>query len=572
MSLLPWAWALTLPGLFLTAAGVGRGRQAGIASLAGPLLMGLAGLAWIVGPRRPIEVKLGNWLPFLPDGSLHLRLDGLSAVMLVVVGLVAFCIYLYSLAYMDDEQGQPHSGKRRFFVYLDFFVASMGLLVTGGTVAVLLVGWACVGLASFLLISFYRERPGTLAAGMQALAANAVGDGALLLVAVLVPAGCGDLTTLQTGPCTALVGPTALAALILIAAVAKSAQGPLYFWLPSAMAGPTPVSALIHAATMVAAGVYLLARTHALLAVAPSVLIVCAWLGVLTAVPSAIASLQQENFKRGIAYSTLSQLGYMFAAVGFGAPFAAMFHLITNAAFKALLFLTSGVVIHGMGGRELLADLQGMQHERQMRPAMWLFLIGSLALIGVPIVTAGAFSKDEILEAGLRSQPLLGGLLLLTVFLTGLYSGRLYFAVFGGAPNPRHPHPPSGLLIWPLVPLALGAILLGYVEYPAGGLSGLLGPVLGEVERASLVSPIGLAAAALGLAGFGAAYLWRQRSPTEVPILRLGGLPWVEATAGASRGLAEGVAALHTGRLSSYLLTSVVGLAVILLLARTVAR
>ena len=571
MNLLPWAWALTLPGLFLTAAGVGRGRWAGIASVPGPLLMGLAGLVWIVGGQRPVEVKLANWLPFLPDGTLHLRVDGLSAAMLAVVGLVAFCIYLYSLAYMDDEHGQPHPGKRRFFTYLDFFVAAMGVLVTAGTVAVLLVGWACVGLASFLLISFYRERPGTLGAGVQALAANAVGDGALLLVAVLVPFGCGDLTTLQSGQCTSLVGPSVLAALILIAAAAKSAQGPLYFWLPSAMAGPTPVSALIHAATMVAAGVYLLARTHALLEAAPGVLAATAWIGVLTAIPSALASLQQENFKRGIAYSTLSQLGYMFAGVGFGAPFAAMFHLITHASFKALLFLTSGVVIHAMEGEERLQNLQGMQRERAMRPAMWLFLIGSLALIGVPVVTAGSFSKDTILEAGLHSQPLLGWLLILTVFLTGLYSGRLFFAVFGGPANPRHPHPPAGLLIWPLVPLALGAILLGYLEFPSGGLSRLLESAVGHVEGAhTLISPIGLLAGALGLAGFGVAYLWRQRSGEVAPVLRLGGLPWVDATARASRGLADGVAALHTGRLSTYLLTSVVGLAVILLLARTV--
>ena len=583
MNLLPWAWVLPLPGLFLTAFGVGR---AGVASVAGPLLVGLAGLAWIFGgvaAGGAAEVKLANWLPLLPDGTLHLRLDGLAAAMLAVVGLVSFCIYVYSLAYMDvwDEAEQrwvAHPHKRLFFVYLDFFVATMALLVLAGTVAVLLIGWAGVGLASFLLISFYRGDPhyhgeeAPLTAGLKALAANAVGDGALLLAAVLVPLGCGDLTTLQTPQCGSLIGPDALAALILIAAAAKSAQGPLYFWLPSAMAGPTPVSALIHAATMVAAGVYLLARTHDLLEAAPAVLAATAWVGMITALLSALASLQQANFKRGIAYSTLSQLGYMFAGVGFGAPFAAFFHLVTHASFKALLFLTAGVVIHGMDGEERLAELRGMQHEPQMRPAMWAFLIGSLSLIGVPVITAGAFSKDGILEAGLRTQPLLGALLVGTVFLTGLYIGRLFFGVFGGPRNPPeadHPHAPGPLLIWPLAPLAFGAILLGYLEYPGHGLSRLLGPVVGPPESAvGLITPIGLVAGLLGLAGFGVAYWWSQRAGAGARLPETG-LRWVDATATASYDLADQVAAIHSGRLGAYVLTSVVGLAVVLLLAKT---
>jgi NADH-quinone oxidoreductase subunit L len=266
------------------------------------------------------------------------------------------------------------------------------------------------------------------------------------------------------------------------------------------MAGPTPVSALIHAATMVAAGVYLLVRTHALLAAAPTVLLVTAWIGVLTAVLSALASLQQTNFKRGIAYSTLSQLGYMFAGVGFGAAFPAFFHLVTHASFKALLFLTAGVVIHALGGEERLANLRGMQRVAALQPARWCFLIGSLALIGVPIVTSGAFSKDGILEAGLHSQPLLGAVLVGTVFLTGLYSGRLFFIVFDGPREGSEPHAPSPLMIWPLVPLAIGAILLGYVEFPAHGLSGLVGPAVAEAELVGLISPVGLVAAVLGLA------------------------------------------------------------------------
>jgi NADH-quinone oxidoreductase subunit L len=573
--LLPWAWLLPLPGLLMTAAGVGR--RPGTASLLGPLLVGLAGLSWIFAGGVPAEVRLANWLPFLPDGSLHLRIDGLSAAMLAAVGLVSFCIYVYSLAYMTDEQGRPHPGRRRFFAYLDFFVASMALLVLAGTLAVLLVGWAGVGLASFLLISFYKDDPHyhgeehPLTAGLKALAANAVGDGALLLAAALVPVGCGALTTLQTAACTAGPGGAGLlAVLLLIAASAKSAQGPLYFWLPSAMAGPTPVSALIHAATMVAAGVYLLVRVYELLALVPGVLVATAWIGVLTALLSALASLQQRNFKRGIAYSTLSQLGYMFAGVGFGAPFAAFFHLLTHAFFKALLFLTAGVVIHTMQGRvddpEDLEQIRGLQ--KALPRAMLAFLIGSLSLIGVPLITAGAFSKDGILEAGLQSQPLLGGLLTAGVFLTGLYAGRLFFIVFSGPPNPARPHRPDPLLLWPLAPLALGALLLGYLEYPIPLLSSLLAPVVGHAEPVHLISPVGLAAAALGLAGFGVAYFWSQRAGARAR-LPITGLPWVKTTADAGQELATQVAALNTGRLSVYVLTSIVGLAVVLLLART---
>ena len=572
-ALLPWAWVLPLPGLLLTA--LGLGRRPGIASVAGPLLVGLAGLLWMLGDRVPAEVRYPGWLPFLPDGALHLRLDGLAAAMLAVVGLVSFCIYLYSLAYMEDNQGRPHPGQRRFFVYLDFFLVSMSLLVLAGNLAVLLIGWACVGLASFLLIAFYRGDPHyhgleePLYAGLKALAANAVGDGALLLAVVLVPLGCGDLITLQTQRCTAGPGGAVLLAwLILIAAAAKSAQGPLYFWLPSAMAGPTPVSALIHAATMVAAGVYLLVRTHELLALAPIVLTVTAWVGVGTALLSALASLQQTNLKRGIAYSTLSQLGYMFAAVGFGAPFAAFFHLATHACFKALLFLTAGVVIHSADGEERLDRLAGLQ--RALPAARWYFLIGALALIGLPVVTAGAFSKDLILEAGLVGQPLLGALLIGIVFLTGLYIGRLYFIVFSGPPSSIRVHRPAALLLWPLAPLAAGSLLLGYFEYPVPLLSSLLRPSIGELETLhGLISPLGLVAALLGLAGFGAAYLWRQRAGAEAQ-LPAGGLGWVEGTATGSQALAGQVAAINSGRLGAYILASVLGLAAILLLTRTV--
>ena len=346
MSILAWAWVFTLPGLVLTGLGFPRDRRyAGYASLAGPPVMLIVALAAFVrGGTYPFAIP--NWLPFLPDGAFRTLADELSAFMLIILGFVATLVYVYSLGYMAEDPG-----RRRFFVYLDLFVATMALLVLAGNLAVLLIGWTGVGISSFLLISFWRDRPGTLGAGLQALAANAIGDGALLLAAALVPTGCGALVTLNTPQCTSGLGGTELIALLLfVAAAAKSAQGPLYFWLPNAMAGPTPISALIHAASMVAAGVYLLVRTHALIEIAPYVSVLIAAIGVATALAASVASFFQANFKKGIAFSTVAQLGYMFAAIGVAAPFAGLFHLFTHAAFKALLFLCAGIVIHGAGG------------------------------------------------------------------------------------------------------------------------------------------------------------------------------------------------------------------------------
>lgn len=552
MSWIAWAWLFTLPGLLLTA--LGAGRRPGIASVAGPLAVGLAGLAFVLGDRHEIVVRYAEWLPLVPDGAFMLRVDGLSAAMLCVVGFVSFCVYVYSLSYMHGDPGQ-----RRFFCYLDFFVLAMNLLVLGGTLAVLLAGWAGVGLASFLLIAFWRDRPHTLGAGLQALAANAIGDAALLLVAVLVPYGFGDLTTLFTIGPEQLPGGSfsVLAWLLVTAACAKSAQGLLYFWLPSAMAGPTPVSALIHAATMVAAGVYLLVRTSATLALAPDVLQATAWIGVLTALLASLASLQQTNYKRGLAYSTCSQLGYMFAAVGFGAPFAAFFHLVTHAAFKALLFLCAGAVIHAAHGEEELARLRGL---RQSLPQiMALTLIGSLALIGLPLLTAGAFSKDLILEAGIARAPLLGYTLLAAVLLTGLYTGRLFFGVFGGGEAHGTVHKPDLLMVAPLLPLALGALLLGY-------LGGPLAHLLGAKAEIHAFSPLGLVAGGLGVAGFVLAGFWQRAAHGAARMPSLG-IPWVEPLAATGRGIAAGFAALHSGRLGLYVFTSVLGTAVILYLA-----
>jgi NADH-quinone oxidoreductase subunit L len=567
-----WAWAFTLPGLVLTALGVPSNRRyAGYASLLGPIVVLIVGTGALI-QGNAVEFEVPNWLPFLPDGSFRVLADPLSALLLTILGLVATLVYVYSLGYMADDPG-----RRRFFVYLDLFVATMALLVLAGNLAVLLIGWTGVGVSSFLLISFWRDRPGTLGAGLQALAANAIGDGALLLAASIVPSGCGALLTLNTTQCTAGPGGAEfLAVLLFVAAAAKSAQGPLYFWLPNAMAGPTPISALIHAATMVAAGVYLMARVHGLLAVAPTVSFWIAVIGVATAIAASAASFVQANFKKGIAYSTVAQLGYMFAAVGIGAPFAGLFHLFTHAAFKALLFLSAGVVIHGSGGMEGLADLRGLGRFFPFSRAG--FLIGSLALIGTPIITAGSFSKDAIIDSALSSsQPLVGWLLLLAVLLTGLYTGRLFSMVYLGpvrdAHAVHHDEHAERPMNWSLVPLMVGSVVFGYL---GTFLIGRLGEVLGDIEP--LPSPLnvtGLAAFALGAIGFAIACWYSMRQPAAAPArasdtsYRAAG--WVSALADAGYAVSKAVSHVQTGLLPRYAFGSVLAVAVILF-ARTLAR
>jgi NADH-quinone oxidoreductase subunit L len=579
MPLLAWAWAFTLPGLVLTAFGAfSKSRKTGYASVPGPLVVLVVAVAALVnGGSATVEFQ--NWLPFLPDGAFRSLADELSALLLAILGFVATLVYVYSLDYMADDPG-----RRRFFVYLDLFVATMALLVLAGNLAVLLIGWTGVGISSFLLISFWRDRPGTLSAGLQALAANAVGDGALLLAAVLVPTGCGSLVGLSSQQCTSGPGGAEFLALLLfVAAAAKSAQGPLYFWLPNAMAGPTPISALIHAATMVAAGVYLLVRTHALVAMADQVSLAVAIVGVATALAASVASLFQSNFKKGIAYSTVAQLGYMFAGVGVGAPFAGLFHLFTHASFKALLFLAAGVVIHGAGGRESLAALRGLG--RYFAFSRWGFLVGSLALIGTPFVTAGAASKDAIIDAALASkQPIIGWLLLGGVILTGLYIGRLFSIVYLAPPvDPHavhHDAPAESLMNWSLVPLAVGAIAFGYL---GTWLQARLAAPLGQIEALpSPVDPRGLVAFALGAIGFGLAWWYFTRRAQAVldmrpaaevveaaPTYRAAG--WVRAIADAGYALADGLSRVHSGALPRYALGSFLGLAIILLV-RVVVR
>ena len=574
--LVGWAWALPLP--FIVLGILGLPRRGGAVSFLGPLgvlVLALVGLAHLGGDsfsggQAVPDVRIDGFLPFLPDDAFVTHPDGLALSMLAVVGMVSTCIYLFALGYMEKDEN-----RHRFFAFLDVFVASMCLLVLAGNITTLLIGWAGVGLASFLLISFWWERPGTLAAGAEALAANAIGDAALLLAIVVLPAGIHSFDDLALAARQgSLVQHDLIAFLLIVAAFAKSAQGPLYFWLPSAMAGPTPVSALLHSATMVAAGVYLGVRVSPVLAVSPEVSRLVLWVGLLTMLFGGLMSLRQDNLKKGLAFSSVSQLGMMFVALGIGAPFAAFFHLVTHAAFKALLFTSAGGVIHGLHGEERISHMGGL---RKVLPGPHLFfLIGALSLIGLPILTAGGASKDLILETALHHDRWLGIVLLAAAGLTGAYAGRLYFATFygsrghgsrgygshgngeggDGAEHGDHAvHAPSGWLVWPLVPLALGAIGFGFLEVSGGLLSRALAGVVEAPEPSHVVTGVGLVAGAIGLAGFFVGRLLVPSKATPSPAARPG---WVQALVDAFDFLAEKTLAFHTGRTSQYLLATLV--------------
>ncbi len=404
--------------------------------------------------------------------EVQILLDTLSSTMMLVVSGVGGLIVWYSMGYMegDDEE-------RRFFAYMSLFVFSMLLLVQAGNFLLLLVGWGLVGLASYLLIGFWHHKPEAVAAAKKAFVMNAIGDATLALGLVLLIWETGTLEYLGVFEDVDSLSSTTvnLVALGLLGgAVAKSAQIPLHTWLPDAMEGPTPVSALIHAATMVTAGVYLLVRASPIFEAAPDVQHLAAILGAVTLLVAGVIALVQWDIKRVIAYSTMSQIGYMFLAAGIGAYGYAIFHLMTHAFFKALLFMSAGVVIHHLGGEQ---DIRKMGGLKSVMPRTHLaFLAGALSLAGIPIF-AGFWSKDGIVAAAFASGDALGYTLyaagLIGALLTGLYTFRLYFAVFRGEPSElvqKHTHEghgegPLSMLI-PVGVLAVLATIGGLVVIP----------------------------------------------------------------------------------------------------------
>jgi NADH-quinone oxidoreductase subunit L len=397
------------------------------------------------------------------DTAVTAFVDPLTGVMLLVVTGVGFLIHVYSIGYMHDDPGYA-----RFFAYLNLFVFSMTMLVLAGNFLLLYVFWEAVGLCSYLLIGFWYTRQSAADAGKKAFIVNRVGDfgfglGVMWLWTAL---GTLDYTAVFKGAETlAPATATGIALLLFMGACGKSAQLPLHVWLPDAMEGPTPVSALIHAATMVTAGVYMVARSHVLFERSGVALDVVAWVGVATALFAATVGLIQTDIKRVLAYSTISQLGYMFAAVGLGAYAAGIFHLVTHAFFKALLFLGAGSVIHGLSGEQDLRRMGGLAP--RMVITTITMTVGAAGLAGVPGL-AGFFSKDEILHAAFSGhRRLMWTLLLAGAFMTAFYTFRLLFLTFFGGPRmskevAHHIHESPAVMTGPLAVLALLTVVAGW--------------------------------------------------------------------------------------------------------------
>ena len=417
-----------------------------------------------------LVVEMWVWMAvgnFTPGFSFYL--DGLAVVMMLIITGVGFLIHLYSAGFMLDDPSYS-----RFFSYMNLFVASMLVLVLADNLLLLYLGWEGVGLCSYLLIGFWYEKPENGYAARKAFITTRVGDTSMAIGLFLLFAELGTLNIqemLHAAETQWAVGSglaVAASLLLLGGAVGKSAQLPLQTWLPDAMAGPTPISALIHAATMVTAGVYLIARTHVLFELAPNVQLLVAWIGLITLLMAGFTAMTQHDIKRILAYSTISQIGYMFLGLGVGAWSASVFHLMTHAFFKALLFLAAGTVIHSLHHEHNIFKMGGKR--KQLPIAFASFMIGSLALAAFPF-TSGYFSKDEILIAALELEGpgmilWLGGVL--GAFLTGIYSFRLVFVVFFGESKGHHEEKEvAGFsMATPLIILMVLALFGGWIQIP----------------------------------------------------------------------------------------------------------
>jgi NADH-quinone oxidoreductase subunit L len=398
------------------------------------------------------------------------RVDALSSLFLLIITGVGFLIHVYSTSYMHHDEGVV-----KYFAYLNLFVFSMLLLVLGSNYLIMFIGWEGVGLCSYLLIGFWFKNRDYTNAAKKAFVMNRIGDLGFLIGMMLVLYHYGTLSYNEffgelSNPHVVVSNSVYnwIAICFFIGAMGKSAQIPLYTWLPDAMAGPTPVSALIHAATMVTAGIYMIARSSALYNLAPGVLHFIAIIGLLTALVAASIAIKQYDIKKVLAYSTVSQLGFMFLAIGCGAYTTAVFHVMTHAFFKALLFLGSGSVIHAMGGEQDIRSMGGLG--KKMRITQITFLAGCLAIAGIPPF-AGFFSKDEILAAAFEHNPLLYALALAAALMTAFYMFRLYFLTFSGKfrgthDQEHHLHESPAAMTFPLIVLAILATVAGFVGMP----------------------------------------------------------------------------------------------------------
>jgi NADH-quinone oxidoreductase subunit L len=419
----------------------------------------------------PVIVHLFD---FIQSGRLYIpfsfQVDALSALFLLIITGVGFLIHVYSTSYMSHDEGMV-----KYFAYLNLFVFSMLLLVLGANYLIMFIGWEGVGLCSYLLIGFWFKNRDYTNAAKKAFVMNRIGDLGFLVAMLLVLYNFSTLSfqemfgQLHNGQ--GLVSNSSLnwiALCFFIGATGKSAQIPLYTWLPDAMAGPTPVSALIHAATMVTAGIYMIARSGALYSLTPAILHVVAIIGLATAIVAATIAIRQYDIKKVLAYSTVSQLGFMFLALGVGAYTTAVFHVMTHAFFKALLFLGSGSVIHAMGGEQDIRKMGGLG--KHMRITQITFLIGCLAISGIPGFS-GFFSKDAILANAFAHDPVLYYLGVIAAMMTAFYMFRLYFLTFNGSfrgteDQHHHLHESPALMTLPLIVLAILSIVGGYIGLP----------------------------------------------------------------------------------------------------------
>jgi len=514
-------WLPLIPGLplagsaiiaiFYRALGRGGVQLVGVASVGLAALLALAvGQAFAAYPQA--EVVQGLWTWMAADGlevRMQLHLDALAMTMVAVVTGVGLLIHLYAAEYMGQDEGIA-----RFFAYMNLFVAAMLILVLAGDLLLLYLGWEGVGLCSFLLIGFWYREPANADAARKAFIMTRLGDAAMAVGLLLL---FTELGTLEIQGLLAAAraswaegGPLATAAafLLLAGAVGKSAQLPLQTWLPDAMAGPTPVSALIHAATMVTAGVYLIARLHGLFELAPAAQTAVAVLGAVTLLLAAGSALFQRDIKRVLAYSTMSQIGYMFLGLGVGAWSAAIFHLTSHAFFKALLFLSAGAVILGLQGEHDIHRMGGLR--RAMPVTFVAFLIGATSLASVPLVTAGFYSKEAILAqawTGASGIPWLWLAGLLGALMTAVYSFRVVFLVFFGEGRSQTGPGPGWRMATPMAVLALLS-LAGALLRPD------LTEVLGTGQGRHATGPA-VAASVLSLLGILAAYwLFLRRRDT----------------------------------------------------------
>src|SRR6187402_1067252 len=458
---------------------IGLGRKYLSKSLTGIIGSGVILFSFLISVWIFFQVKEGNsgvvtLFDFISVGKLSIpfafQVDQLSVLFLLIITGVGFLIHLYSTAYMHDEE-PPHFA--RYFAYLNLFVFSMLLLVLGGNFVILFIGWEGVGLCSYLLIGYWFKNTEYNYAARKAFVMNRIGDLAFLIAIFMIIAKVGSVNFGDVFSSEGLqkLSPSAtiITLLLFVGATGKSAQIPLYTWLPDAMAGPTPVSALIHAATMVTAGIYMIARSNILYSLSETTQNIVAYIGLATALLAATIALKQNDIKKVLAYSTVSQLGYMFLALGVGAYTAAVFHVMTHAFFKALLFLGAGSVIHALSGEQDMRNMGGLS--KKLKITFFTFTIGCIAIAGIPPFS-GFFSKDAILLSAFEKNPMLYGIALFTALLTAFYMFRLLFVTFTGKfrgthEQEHHLHESPALITFPLIVLGILSAVGGFVGLPA---------------------------------------------------------------------------------------------------------